>query len=540
MNNIRDNRRKRKFLKELRTKALLFGTVGILAGSAGFSLKGCVDNNNNEKDFEIVSDEGYYDTRWFEGHTNTHNINEITTSDVKVVFIENDTLSDEFHRCIANNEDFILVVKPTDYTYAGIYKTIDFVKEIVKKFDINYPILYDISTLMKEDVLTANVKLAKAFCDKLQANGCYTGLYGNDSDMIKFAERFSKKINGSIDSYDKFITYYNDKMEYSGVYNMSQVLNNNGVITFKYDLKGAIDNNGLNNSDKFINDLEHVVRDGECLADISKIYNIKIVDLANYNNLAVDSVLNIGQKLVIPNIYEKRPEMIKGIDVNHHQGEVDFEKLKNEVDFVIVRACSFESGNADCTNVELDKQFLRNIQECERLNIPVGVYYYSYADNIEEARNEAKFIADLLKNYSLELPVYMDIECDKQLKMCKDGTMNELVIEAMTELEAAGYFAGIYCNKGQVGEVFVNKCKMLYSMWLTNGIAYNSEVSVTEFDPNSLTQNLGNLYPEGSVPIIQYSQYAKINGINGNTDLNYADANLIEMVSKYYTRVKHN
>ena len=39
-----------------------------------------------------------------------------------------------------------------------------------------------------------------------------------------------------------------------------------------------------------------------------------------------------------------------------------------------------------------DKQWSRNVSECERLGIPFGVYLYSYAKDTQSAQSEAQHV----------------------------------------------------------------------------------------------------------------------------------------------------
>ena len=73
--------------------------------------------------------------------------------------------------------------------------------------------------------------------------------------------------------------------------------------------------------------------------------------------------------------------MYKYIDVSTFQGEIDWERVKPQIDGAILRA-GYGAGN-------IDAQFVRNITECNRLNIPVGVYWFSYAHNAAKALAEA-------------------------------------------------------------------------------------------------------------------------------------------------------
>ena len=77
----------------------------------------------------------------------------------------------------------------------------------------------------------------------------------------------------------------------------------------------------------------------------------------------------------------------KGLDVSHHQGKIDWEKVsKSDVDFVIIR-CGYGNNIAS----QDDKYFAQNVAGCEKYNIPYGIYIYSYALNVSDAKSEACF-----------------------------------------------------------------------------------------------------------------------------------------------------
>lgn len=133
----------------------------------------------------------------------------------------------------------------------------------------------------------------------------------------------------------------------------------------------------------------------------------------------------------------------KGIDVSYWQGKIDWDKVKKTgIDFAIIR-CGFGSDEPG----QDDSQWLRNVQECERLGIPYGVYLYSYANNNTKARNEAAHTLRLLKDADADpdYPVYYDLED----KLTRKETPAEIVGYAKifcSAIEAAGYEAGIYAN----------------------------------------------------------------------------------------------
>ena len=127
-----------------------------------------------------------------------------------------------------------------------------------------------------------------------------------------------------------------------------------------------------------------------------------------------------------------------GIDVSKWQGEFNFAKAKDEgVEFVILR------GAYAC---EKDVRFEDYYKTCKELNLQVGVYHYSMAKSVSEARSEANFlINNVLKEKQFEYPIYMDVEDKVQGALGKD-LLTDIVIAFCDTLEKAGYYVGIYSS----------------------------------------------------------------------------------------------
>lgn len=125
----------------------------------------------------------------------------------------------------------------------------------------------------------------------------------------------------------------------------------------------------------------------------------------------------------------------KLIDVSEHNGVIDWQKVKNAgIDGAIIR-CGFGSDY----DYQDDKQYRRNIAECERLNIPYGVYLYSYAENADMARSEAAHVLRLVKGHKLSYPVYYDLEEESLASVAKSNA-----IAFGDVIEKAGYWCGVY------------------------------------------------------------------------------------------------
>ena len=104
-----------------------------------------------------------------------------------------------------------------------------------------------------------------------------------------------------------------------------------------------------------------------------------------------------------------------GIDVSKHQGKIDWQAVREtgSVNFAILRAGFGRYAN------QKDPQFERNYAGAKAAGIPVGAYWYSYAQTTEEAREEAKACLQVLQGKHFEFPIYFDIEDSTQVHLSK-------------------------------------------------------------------------------------------------------------------------
>lgn len=132
--------------------------------------------------------------------------------------------------------------------------------------------------------------------------------------------------------------------------------------------------------------------------------------------------------------------MRKGIDVSSYQGKIDWEKVKPYIDFAIIRC-----GWGNNVRSQDDVYYERNATLCEELNIPYGVYLYSYATNLDDARSEVLHTLRLIRDKKLEYPVFLDVESKRQMALPKEKLI-EIVKYYCEEMEKEGYYVGIYAS----------------------------------------------------------------------------------------------
>lgn len=132
--------------------------------------------------------------------------------------------------------------------------------------------------------------------------------------------------------------------------------------------------------------------------------------------------------------------MQKGIDVSSYQGRIDWTKVKTYIDFAILRC-----GYGNDVRSQDDVYYERNARLCKELDIPFGVYLYSYATTLDEARSEVEHTLRLIRDKRLEYPVYLDVESRRQMALPKEKLI-EIVKYYCEEIEKAGYYVGIYAS----------------------------------------------------------------------------------------------
>lgn len=145
---------------------------------------------------------------------------------------------------------------------------------------------------------------------------------------------------------------------------------------------------------------------------------------------------------------------IYGIDVSHHQGTINWQQTASELrrvnggtspGFALLRAgYSARHGKG---GLWTDGQFLANIQGCEQNNIPKGVYFYCYDQSAAAARLTAQQVVKMLDGHKWDYPIYYDVEYEPFNKSCGKATNTAIIKAALEVLEAAGYYAAVYCSR---------------------------------------------------------------------------------------------
>lgn len=188
---------------------------------------------------------------------------------------------------------------------------------------------------------------------------------------------------------------------------------------------------------------------------------------------------------------------MKGIDVSHYQGQIDYDKVKAAgYEFVMINA-----GYGKYLH-QKDSYFEVNYKNAKSAGLKVGAYWYSYAISENDAKEEAKVFKQVIKGKKFEMPVVFDIE-DKVQKEISQKRIGQIVTAFCTSMEKSGYFCSLYS----------------YASWLTNkvplAVRKRFDVWVAHFDVSK---------PNYKAPygMWQYTSAASVPGVHTRCDCNIA------------------
>jgi len=236
--------------------------------------------------------------------------------------------------------------------------------------------------------------------------------------------------------------------------------------------------------------------------DISLLLKTEADIDAEAEDTSVADALEDADKTEIKKLQNTTGNSHVGIDVSKWNGDIDWDKVKNAgVEFAIIRAGY--RGSVTGSLVE-DPYFAANIKGATASGLPVGVYFFTQAVSEVEAVEEASAVLRLVKEYSLDYPVFIDTEGAGGEGRADglDVDTRTLVCEAFCRtIENAGYTAGVYASRNWYNNnLHTDRLDNDYHIWLAE---YRSVP----------------LY-QGYYQIWQYTSKGEIDGIEGSVDMN--------------------
>lgn len=180
---------------------------------------------------------------------------------------------------------------------------------------------------------------------------------------------------------------------------------------------------------------------------------------------------------------------VLGIDVSEFQGQIDWQAVATtDVKIAMIRLGFRAWGEKG--EVVADAYAKANLQGAKEAGLKVGVYFFSQAITVEEARQEARFVLAMLDGQSLDMPVVFDWETvadptARTANMTKEK-LNACAIAFCQEIQAAGYRAMVYFNPdiaSRLMDILVME-QMGFELWLamyTDVMTYPYQVDMWQY-----------------------------------------------------------
>lgn len=437
-------------------------------------------------------------------------------------------LNDGYYRILCDKDKNYSLQVDGNNINIGLYSGKDEQQWIIKKLNDYYYIISKKGVYL--DLYQANL----ANTTNIQAYS-FSGSDAQKFNFMKTADGISEKV---LDN---------------GIYRISSALNNNMFV----DVNGASNANGTNvqlwsrNSSVaqkwYIEYLNNGYYKITSLVDLNKSLDVDYVGTSNGTNVSIYEYSNpINQQWIIKDAgdgyfyiisncnglyldvangetnngtnilmwqynggknqkfkFIRATTDTKVLDVSYHQGTIDWNKVYNSGIYGVILRIGYWNTQ--------DSKFEEYINEVKRLDIPYGIYLFSYASTTSGANIEADFTNSIISKYNLKpiLGIYYDLE---DWYISADNTSNNLskndyddiartYINSVTSYVGNKYKVKIYANLN-----FVNNRFGDYARSQTDWVARYGASSSGYDGPHSLWQ---------------YTSEATLDGIRGYVDMNY-------------------
>ncbi len=202
---------------------------------------------------------------------------------------------------------------------------------------------------------------------------------------------------------------------------------------------------------------------------------------------------------------DKTKYPLTGIDVSHHQNKIEWNKVKNEVDFVFVKA----TEGSDF----IDSNFKSNIDSIKKYQIPYSAYhFFTFCST---GKNQALNLINNFQKDSSSLPPVIDLEF---LGKCNENKQDSFDVKK--EIKDFLDTIQLYYNKTPI----IYTTYEFYDTYLANDFKEYHYWIRDLFKEPKLSDNKNFIF-------WQYSNCGKINGIDGNVDMNVFKGNIDNLKS---------
>lgn len=169
------------------------------------------------------------------------------------------------------------------------------------------------------------------------------------------------------------------------------------------------------------------------------------------------------------------------IDVSKWDKDIDWKKVASSgVEYVMIRLGTQKALDKESV---IDEYFVKNYKGAKNAGLKVGVYYFSYANDVDDAREQAEWVLDKIKDYEIDLPVCFDWESWEYFSEFDISIhdLNEIAKTFLDNIKENGYDVINYSSKSYLESVWDLK---EYNTWLahyTTNTNYNGDFLIWQF-----------------------------------------------------------
>ena len=523
-------------------------TVGIILGAAATSnalsdvaryIISCnVERTTDGTPENTVGYEGYnirFNTRIHSNNFVVLHVSEKTFNDIT-------GLRDTLNQCKDKKISVSIVLDTKAENLAKMYKDIDFLQSILKQYNIDMPVYCNIDNIMNNKNLNNAEKsaLIEAFLDKATRSNIYVGLYGTDTNLYDCNEFITK-----ISEYDTFLIQDNETIKYQGTHNITKDLEGN--ISATVDLSSIVANANLNASSSLVYSSNYILAEGETMHSIALKCGLSENDLIKYNGNK--KTVETGDKILIPNLYmtinEETKEVkynfaiARGIDISNYQYNIDWERVAQTSDYVIVEVARDANDYQNNDGYYLDSA-IGQIIGTKSQSLDLGLYFCIYKDmdaSTYEERIESYLtrLDNELRENNINIdksnvPVFLDFE------VYSDGNDYYQLMQTFEKVCASHGFTkvGIYGNESTLNSICENmqsKHGLVlkntdYYVWKAGGPQYSSNESI---DPGVRVEDLVEYRGEStSNYTVDMQQVTNVcNNVGASNEANHCDVSYL-------------
>ena len=167
---------------------------------------------------------------------------------------------------------------------------------------------------------------------------------------------------------------------------------------------------------------------------------------------------------IIPTKIEAEKFEVKGVDVSEYQGEVDWDKIKEQnIDFAFIKATEGSKGK--------DNSFDKNYEKLKNMDMLLGLYHFFSFESLgeEQADNYIKVVGNIENDENLMLPI-IDIEYYsyyKKVKPNKEWVTKELQ-KMLDKLEKTYRVKPIIYTTMEFYQEYIEGEFLEYDIWIRN------------------------------------------------------------------------